>query len=134
MHPGQFTVLNTPDPSVLENSTKELLYHIRVLDAMRLDSTAKIQLHVGGIYGNKQKAILQFIERYRELDKKIKKRLVIENDERNYSLRDCLRIHTETGIPVLFDVLHHELRNSGEGLKETFTLFTKITATNGQRN
>jgi len=37
---------------------------------------------------------------------------------------DCLRIHTETGIPVLFDVLHHELKNSGEGLKDAFALFT----------
>ena len=125
MHPGQFTVLNTPNPSVLENSTKELLYHIRVLNAMGLDGTAKVQIHVGGIYGDKQKAILKFIERYSDLDEKIKKRLVIENDERNYSLRDCLWIHTETGIPVLLDVLHHELRNSGEGLKEAFALFTK---------
>jgi len=125
MHPGQFTVLNTPVPSVLENSTKELLYHTRVLDAMGLDGTAKIQLHVGGIYNNKQKAILQFIERYRDLDEKIKKRLVIENDERNYSLRDCLWIHSETGIPVLFDVLHHKLSNSGESLEEAFALFTK---------
>jgi UV DNA damage endonuclease len=125
MHPGQFTVLNTPDPSVLENSTRELLYHAQVLDAMGLDGTAKVQLHVGGVYGDKRKGILQFIERYRSLDEKIKERLVIENDERNYSLSDCLRIHAETGIPVLFDVLHHELKNSGEGLKDAFALFTK---------
>lgn len=38
---------------------------------------------------------------------------------------DCLRIHTETGIPVLFDVLHHELNNSDEGLKDAFALFTR---------
>jgi len=38
---------------------------------------------------------------------------------------DCLQIHAETGIPVLFDVLHHELNNSGEGLKDAFALFAK---------
>jgi len=125
MHPGQFTILNTPDDSVLENSIRELLYHAQVLDAMALDSTAKIQLHVGGIYGDKRGSILRFIKRYRSLDRQIKKRLVIENDDRNYNLNDCLRIHAETGIPVLFDVLHHELINSGEGLKDAFPLFTR---------
>jgi UV DNA damage endonuclease len=124
MHPGQFTILNTPDNSVLENSARELLYHARVLGAMGLDSTAKIQLHVGGIYGDKQNSIFRFIERYRSLDQQIKKRLVIENDDRNYSLSDCLRIHAETGMPVLFDVLHHELKNSGEGLTDAFALVT----------
>lgn len=125
LHPGQFTILNTPDDSVLEDSTSELLYHARVLDAMALDSTAKIQLHAGGIYGDKRNSILRFIERYKSLDRQIKKRLVIENDDRNYSLNDCLKIHSETGIPVLFDVLHHELNNSGEGLRDAFALFTK---------
>ncbi len=124
MHPGQFTVLNTPAPSILENSNRELLYHMRVLDAMGLDSTAKVQLHVGGVYGDRREGILRFIERYRCLDERIKKRLVIENDERNYSLSDCLRIYAETGVPVLFDVFHHELRNSGEGLDKAFALFT----------
>jgi UV DNA damage endonuclease len=129
MHPGQFTVLNTPDSSVFENSNRELLYHVRVLDAMGLDSTAKVQLHVGGVYGDRREAILRFIERYSCLDERIKKRLVIENDERNYSLSDCLRIHAETGIPVLFDVFHHELGNSGEGLDEAFALFTRTWKT-----
>jgi UV DNA damage endonuclease len=125
MHPGQFTVLNTPDPSILENSNRELLYHVQVLNAMGLDSTVKVQLHVGGVYGDRREAILRFIERYRSLDERIKARLVIENDERNYNLSDCLRIHADTGIPVLFDVFHHELRNSGEGLDKAFALFTR---------
>lgn len=44
--------------------------------------------------------------------------------DRLYNLKDCLEINAETGIPVLFDVLHHELNNSGEGIRETFELFT----------
>ena len=52
MHPGQFTILNSPDAGVLEASSKELEYHAQVLDAMGLDTSAKIQLHVGGVYGN----------------------------------------------------------------------------------
>lgn len=125
MHPGQFTVINTLNESALENSVRELQYHARVLDAMGLARTAKIQLHVGGVYGDKQRSILRFMQRYERLGENIKKRLVIENDDRNYSLIDCLRINSETNIPVLFDVLHHELKNSGESLEDAFALFTK---------
>ena len=43
-------------------------------------------------------------------------RLVVENDEKSYSLRDCLTIHEATGLPVLFDVFHHSILNHGEDL------------------
>ncbi len=125
MHPGQYTVLNTPDDSVLDKSMEELLYHAKVLDAMALDKSAKIQLHVGGVYGDRGKGRLRFVERWRDLDERVKERLVIENDERNYTLGDCLGIYDETGIPVLFDVLHHEVHNCGEGLENAFALFTR---------
>jgi len=97
---------------------KELLYHAGLLDAMGLDATAKIQIHVGGVYGNKQESILRFLRRYRELQDRIRKRLVIENDDRRYTLSDCLFIHTETGIPVVFDAFHHQIHPSGESVRE----------------
>ena len=49
MHPGQYTVLNSPDTSVVERSKKELLYHQQVLDALGIDVSAKIQIHIGGV-------------------------------------------------------------------------------------
>jgi UV DNA damage endonuclease len=39
---------------------------------------------------------------------------VIENDERLYSLSDCLAIHERTGIPVIADTFHYSLYNTGE--------------------
>ena len=77
MHPGQFTLINAENPTVFENSRQELLYHAEVLDLMELDTTAKIQLHVGGIYGDKSKSKARFIERYCELDEATKRRLII---------------------------------------------------------
>ncbi|MDH5754053.1 MAG: UV DNA damage repair endonuclease UvsE [Candidatus Bathyarchaeota archaeon] len=125
MHPDQFTIINSVDNRVFENSRKELIYHAQVLDLMELETFAKIQIHVGGVYGDKEKSKKRFIERFEKIDETIKSRLVIENDDKRYSLEDCLQINAETGIPVLFDVFHHEVNNSGETIKEAFKLFTK---------
>jgi len=125
MHPDQFTLINSLYDRVFENSVRELVYHAQILDLMELDSTAKIQIHVGGVYGDKEKSMRRFIERFGKLDKIVKRRLVIENDDGRYSLRDCLKISAEVGIPVLFDVFHHEVNNFGETMGEAFRLFAK---------
>jgi len=125
MHPDQFTLINSLDSKVFENSVKELIYHAQVLDLMELDANAKIQLHVGGVYGDKEKSMTRFTERFEKLEEAVKKRLAVENDDLNYNLQDCLKISAETGIPTLFDTLHHEVNSSGETTKEAFRLFTR---------
>ena len=125
MHPDQFTLINSVNTEIFERSVKELLYHAQVLDLMELDTTAKIQIHIGGVYGDKAKSIRRFIKRFDTLEERIRRRLVIENDDRSYHLKDCLQVHAETEIPVLFDVYHHEVNNSGESIREAFNLFTK---------
>ena len=129
LHPGQFVVINSNDPKVFERGLNELKYHSEVFEILNLDSTAKIQVHVGGVYGDKEKSMGRFIERYKKLDKNIKRRLVIENDEKSYKLSECLDISKETKIPVLFDYLHHELNNTGEDIEEDFENFTKTWKT-----
>jgi UV DNA damage endonuclease len=114
MHPDQFVLLNTPDEGVLGRSIKELEYQVKVLDLMGMDRTAKVQIHIGGVYGDKAASMVRFVKNYSHLDAAIKSRLVIENDERLYSAEDCLAIHARTGIPVIFDSFHHSLLNSGE--------------------
>jgi len=118
MHPDQFTLINSVNPDVFKRSIAELKYHAEVLDLMELATTAKIQIHVGGVYNEKEKSMKRFVSRYRKIGKDLSKRLVIENDERSYSLKDCLRIHSDTDIPVLFDSFHHELYNNGEEVIE----------------
>lgn len=113
MHPGQFVVINSKDMEVFERGLNELKYHSEVFDILNLDSTAKIQAHVGGVYGDKERSINRFIERYKSLDKNIKRRLVIENDEKSYNLSECLEINRNTNIPVLFDYFHHIINNRG---------------------
>jgi UV DNA damage endonuclease len=116
MHPDQFTLINAQDETIVERSRWELLYHARVLDAMGLDRTAKIQIHVGGVYGDRPASLGRFIERFGRLDQTVRDRLVVENDEKSYALHDCLTIHEGTGLPILFDVFHHSILKHGEDL------------------
>lgn len=114
MHPDQFVLLNAPDKGILERSVADLVYQAEVLDLMGLDDSAKLQIHLGGVYGDKAASIGRFIENYEQLDDAIRRRLVVENDERLYTISDCLAVHESTGIPVLFDVFHHALYNNNE--------------------
>jgi UV DNA damage endonuclease len=125
MHPDQFTIINSVDSKVFENSVRELAYHAQVLDLIGLDTRAKVQIHIGGVYGDKEKSMKRFVKRFEKLDETIRRRLVIENDDKRYTLHDCLQMSEETGIPVLFDVFHHELNNSGETTRQAFELFTR---------
>ncbi|OGV48127.1 MAG: UV damage repair endonuclease UvsE [Lentisphaerae bacterium GWF2_44_16] len=113
MHPDQFVLLNSHDKDIVSRSVDELKWHCRFLDSMRLDGSAKVQIHVGGAYGNKTEAIKRFIKIYKQLPKLISKRLVIENDDRLFNLSDCLSIHEETGIPIIFDNFHHACNGNG---------------------
>ncbi|MDX2150456.1 MAG: UV DNA damage repair endonuclease UvsE [Bryobacteraceae bacterium] len=115
MHPDQYTVINSPDEKVVEASIRELQYHCELLDLLGVDGTHKVQIHGGGFYGDKERSLERFIHRYGRLSERVRRRLVIENDDRLFSFADCERIHAATGVPVLYDVFHHRLLNDGNG-------------------
>jgi UV DNA damage endonuclease len=116
MHPDQFIVLNSPNRSVAERSIAELAYHAALLDSMGLAANAKIQIHGGGVYGDRDAAIERFAARYARLPVAVRRRLIVENDDTSFALADCLRLHEHTGIPVILDTFHHECLNHGEPL------------------
>ncbi|QKG55482.1 UV DNA damage repair endonuclease UvsE [Hymenobacter sp. BRD128] len=117
-HPDQFVVLNSPDPAIVQRSIAELVYQGSMLDLMELDSTAKLQIHAGGAYGDKGAALARWVDTFHTmLPEAVKARLVVENDDRLYSLRECLSLHDETGVPILFDNFHHECLNHGEPMR-----------------
>lgn len=122
VHPGQYILLNSPHADVVERSIAELAYHADLLDLLHLDTTHKIQIHTGGVYGDRDSATESFIASYRTLPEPIRARLVIENDERQFSLADNRRIHEATGIPLLFDTFHHHLFNHGESLETALAI------------
>lgn len=122
MHPDQFVLLNAQNSDIVHRSILELEYHAKVLDAFGLDKSAKIQIHVGGIYGDKKEAVKRFCRVYAQLPASIKKRLVIENDDRCYSVKDCLEISRQVGIPIIFDTFHHDILSDDIPLSQAFDL------------
>jgi UV DNA damage endonuclease len=112
MHPDQFTLINSIKDEIFERSKNELKYHAQILDLMKLDTSAKIQIHVGGAYGDKKTSMERFVTRFNDLDDSIVRRLVIENDDKLFDLKNCLEINAQIQIPILFDVFHNKLNNS----------------------
>lgn len=118
VHPGQYTIINSPKYEVVENSIKELKYHCDILEALQADKSCKIILHIGGMYKDKKSAIKRFVENYKTLPSEVKERLVIENDDKIFNIEDALQISSMTGVPVIYDNLHHFLLPSMYNLNE----------------
>jgi UV DNA damage endonuclease len=110
-HPGPFNVLATNTPTVLTNTIKELRQHAEVMDLLKQPITpfAKINIHVGGAFGNKISALSRFAESYMLLPDNVRKRLSVENDDKAnmFNVKDLLWLHEQTDIPVVFDYFHH---------------------------
>jgi len=109
MHPGQYTVLNSPHEEVVGRAIEDLNYHNQVLDSLSIASKHKIVLHIGGIYNDKEQAMKRFSENYDKLSEGVKRRLVIENDDKSYTIRDVLEISSKLNVPVIYDNLHNKI-------------------------
>lgn len=66
-HPNQFTLFTSEKPHITDNAILDMTYHYNVLDAMGLADSSYINIHIGGAYGNKEKALLRFHENLKKL-------------------------------------------------------------------
>lgn len=110
-HPGPFNVLASANEHVVQKTLKELRQHGEIMDMMELQRSpfSKINIHIGGAYGDKKSAMKRFISNVERLDNSARQRLTIENDDKSnmFAVTDLLKVHEETGLPVVFDFLHH---------------------------
>ena len=114
-HPNQFTLFTSGKPSITENSVKDMTYHYQMLEAMGVLSNARINIHVGGAYGDKDAATKRFYENIISLPKLIKQQMTLENDDKTYTTNETLAICQTEGIPLVFDY-HHDQANLGKQL------------------
>jgi UV DNA damage endonuclease len=135
MHPNPIVYLNSPDPDVVRRSIEELEWHVKFLDSLGIDSTHKIVFHAGGAYGKKSEAIKRFITAYNKLSDDFKRRLTLENDDRIYNVWDLISINESTGIPLVFDNLHHEVLNTRKAKdKDIERILIKFFSTWGEKS
>ena len=107
-HPGQFNVLASINPKALEHTINDLEYHADVLDLLGMDKHSVMVIHGGGTYGDIEATKQRWCENYKKLPDKIKRRLVLENCERNFSIIDCLDVSKKCGVPIVFDTHHFD--------------------------
>ena len=124
-HPGPFNKL-AGSGFTLTNTLRDLEIHGQVFDLMGLPQTHmhKINIHIGGAYGNKEETITRFAQNFRRLPQSAQKRLTVENDDKPglYTVAGLLPLHQSTGIPIVFDYFHHKLHPGGLTEEEAFLM------------
>lgn len=129
-HPDHFCVFSTPRPEVLEKSARDLEFHVRMLEAMKLPETAKCNIHIGGAYGDKSVSGKRFILQFGALPARLKNRVTLENDDKTFTVRETLAAAEAAGVPMVLDIHHHAVNDGGDSFGVlTEELWPRIDAT-----
>lgn len=120
MHPGQYVNPGSPSPRVVEASLAELRYSARLLSLLGAEEGVLV-LHLGGAYGDKERAARRFWENLKG-EREVLRYLALENDERLWSLEEVLPVAERLGVPVVLDTLHHALNPGRLSLEEALRL------------
>ena len=105
-HPGQFTVLASDNPEVVERSIEEFEYHATMAAWMgfaKRFQDFKINVHIAGRAGPQG-----IRSAYSKLSQEARNCLTIENEEISYGLDDCLSISDL--VPIVLDIHHNWVR------------------------
>lgn len=126
-HCSHYAVLCSPKEYVQKKTLDEIESQSRVFDLMGYEPSHwnKINIHVGGAYGNKSSALEHWVRSWEKLSDSAKQRLVVENDDKPslFGVQDLYDgIHRKIKVPITFDVFHHNFCNVGESHEEAAKL------------
>ena len=107
-HPDEFCLLTSEKISVTNNSIKILKFHLEIFNLLGIDG--KCVLHLGSSKPTKEKALNRFKDNFNKLPKELKKLIILENDDKTYTVTDTLILCEELNIPMVLDY-HHFLCN-----------------------
>lgn len=121
MHPGQFVVLGSDNPDIVDRSIEEFEYHANMARWMGYGASFqdfKINVHISG------KAGPEGVRRaYQRLSPEARNTITIENEEISWGLDDCLQLSDL--IPIVLDLHHHNI-NCGEYIEVNDDRIKKI--------
>lgn len=107
-HPGQFTVLASDNPDIVNRSIEEFEYHVDMVRWMgfgRNFQDFKVNVHIAGRCGGEG-----IRQAYKRLSPEARNCITIENEEMKHGLDDCLTISDI--VPIVLDI-HHLWINEG---------------------
>jgi len=112
-HPSPYCVIASENPNVVQKSIKELRQHAEIMDLMGLERSHKypINIHINTTKPSKEESAKRFLQAYDNLTDGVKKRLVVENDDKKsqFTPTDLYNmLYKEVGIPITYDFLHHK--------------------------
>ena len=107
-HPGQFTVLASATPDIVERSIEEFEYHASMARMMGFGKSfqdgCKINIHISGRQG--PQGIIDALPR---LTPEARNLITIENDEMGWGLDASLEL--EKHVALVLDIHHHWIRD-----------------------
>lgn len=123
-HPGQYTVLGSPRPDVIERSVADLVQSDEVFTRMGFDAAASpILIHAGGRYGDPAAARERLLRTIEQLPEPLHARLCLENDDRLWSAVEVAEICQMSDLRMIWDLHHHRCHNpEGISLSEGLDL------------
>ena len=121
MHPGQFTVLASDNPDIVERSIEEFEYHVDVARWMgygRSFQDFKCNVHISGRKG--PAGIQDVLPR---LSPEARNTITIENDEMSWGIDASLELAND--LALVLDIHHHWVA-TGEYIHPTDDRFLRI--------
>ena len=115
MHPGQFTVLASDNPDIVNRSIEEFEYHVDIARWMgygKKFQDFKINVHISGRKG--PTGIKECLNR---LSPEARNTITIENDENSWGLEASLELAGHLGLVI--DIHHHWVNSGGEYIEPT---------------
>lgn len=119
MHPDQYLVLNSINPSIVDSTIMSLNYYNELMNYLRLKTN--IILHIGSGQDGKRKSMQRFEKGFYRLKKSVQDKIALENDDKTFNIRNTLSLAKKIKVPVVLDY-HHFLVNKNNEKIEDFIM------------
>lgn len=119
-HPDHFVILNSPETHIFKNSIITLKLHYLLLKAMGIDPTHRCVIHVGGKYHDSEQSLERFVDNWMNVPKSIQNMMMLENDDKSFTLDDTLYLCEKLNIPLVFDYHHHLAHHRNENWQDNW--------------
>ncbi len=115
LHPDQFVVPGSARADVVASSLHELEAQAAVAE---LIGAEQLTIHGGGAEGGKISALARLALGLAELSPRARSRIVLENDDRLYTVADLLPFCVREAVALVYDVHHHRCNQDGLSVEE----------------